>query len=155
MSFVDRDYRLLAADVKDDEWLRDLPKDRPTAVVLEGVLSYLTPESRDGFLEIICQTLQTGEVYFDCTNSFILNAGRRTLPNASQRLGTDLHSPFDVLSHLQRDLVKVLDVLRFVELPGAQQPPMTKIMTDYVLPWIPVVPDATRVVKLGICKSEH
>ncbi|PVH72092.1 S-adenosyl-L-methionine-dependent methyltransferase [Cadophora sp. DSE1049] len=38
------DYRLVGASVNEEEWLWQIPADRPTVVVFEGLSMYLTPE---------------------------------------------------------------------------------------------------------------
>ncbi|ORY54971.1 S-adenosyl-L-methionine-dependent methyltransferase [Pseudomassariella vexata] len=36
------DYHMIPADVTDEEWLHEVPNDRPTMVVMEGLVMYLT-----------------------------------------------------------------------------------------------------------------
>jgi O-methyltransferase involved in polyketide biosynthesis len=58
-------YQLLAASVTDRGWLDDIPVDRPSLVVAEGVLPYLTEaEVRQLFVRLI-ERLPNGELIFD------------------------------------------------------------------------------------------
>jgi O-methyltransferase involved in polyketide biosynthesis len=58
-------YRLLASSATDPGWLDEIPVDRPTLIVAEGVLPYLTEaDARQLFVRLTDQ-LPTGELIFD------------------------------------------------------------------------------------------
>jgi len=58
-------YRLLASSATDPSWLNEIPVDRPTLMVAEGVLPYLTEaDVRQLFLRLTNQ-LPSGDLIFD------------------------------------------------------------------------------------------
>jgi methyltransferase (TIGR00027 family) len=64
--YDDRDgYRMIGSSVTDDAWLDEIPTDRPTLVVAEGLVMYLTePEVRSLLLRLI-DRFGSGELVFD------------------------------------------------------------------------------------------
>jgi O-methyltransferase involved in polyketide biosynthesis len=59
-------YQVLGSSVTDTEWLAEIPVDRPTLVVAEGVLPYLTEaEVRQLFARLIDRLPNGGELIFD------------------------------------------------------------------------------------------
>lgn len=60
------DYRLLAADVCAEDWLRALPADRPTLVVMEGLTPYFTEaEGRRLFARLAGHFTAGGQILCD------------------------------------------------------------------------------------------
>jgi methyltransferase (TIGR00027 family) len=64
--YDDRDgYRMIGSSVTDDAWLHEMPTDRPTLMVAEGLLMYLTgPEVRT-LLQRLTDRFGSGELVFD------------------------------------------------------------------------------------------
>ena len=58
-------YQLLASSVTDPDWLQEIPVDRPTLVVAEGVLPYLTEAEVRQLLVRLIDRLPGGELIFD------------------------------------------------------------------------------------------
>lgn len=44
-------YRMIPSDIRDKQWLQDIPKDRPAILILEGVSMYLTLPELKGALK--------------------------------------------------------------------------------------------------------
>jgi O-methyltransferase involved in polyketide biosynthesis len=62
-------YRMIASSVTDTGWLDQVPADRPTLVVAEGLLMYLTePEVRE-LLRRLTDRFSSGELLFDTLSS--------------------------------------------------------------------------------------
>lgn len=61
----DGDYRLLAANVTDEEWLPQIPTDRPTVVIFEGLTPYLTEETGPALIRRLVDHFKHGELLFD------------------------------------------------------------------------------------------
>ncbi|MGI5212127.1 class I SAM-dependent methyltransferase [Plantactinospora sp. CA-290183] len=58
-------YRMIGASVTDPGWLAQVPTDRPTLVVAEGLTMYLPPEEGAALLRRLAATLPGGEMTFD------------------------------------------------------------------------------------------
>jgi O-methyltransferase involved in polyketide biosynthesis len=54
------DYTMVAADVTGEGWLREVPNDRPTLVICEGLLMYLEMEEVLKLLKRICERFEKG-----------------------------------------------------------------------------------------------
>ena len=58
-------YRLLASSVTDPGWLDEIPVDRPSLTIAEGVLPYLTEADVRQLLVRLTERLPSGELIFD------------------------------------------------------------------------------------------
>jgi O-methyltransferase involved in polyketide biosynthesis len=58
-------YTTIAASVTGDGWLDQVPTDRPTLVVAEGLLMYLAEDDVDRLLERLSGRIPRGELVFD------------------------------------------------------------------------------------------
>ena len=87
--FPDRvGYDLIGTSLADLRWLDDVPSDRPTLVVAEGVLMYLTEERVRALLVALTARFPSGEIVFDAIHPRVLKkdvAGT----GASQEWGLD------------------------------------------------------------------
>ncbi|KAI1336184.1 S-adenosyl-L-methionine-dependent methyltransferase [Xylariaceae sp. FL0016] len=66
------DYRLVAADVTDEKWLSEVPADRPTVVIFEGLSMYLSEEVGKDLIRRIVEYFPTGELLFDTIGSVVV-----------------------------------------------------------------------------------
>lgn len=58
---VDGDYALRTLDVTKEGWFRDVPADRPTLIVAEGLMPYLEPEQGQKLIRDLVQYFGSGE----------------------------------------------------------------------------------------------
>ncbi|KAI0479064.1 S-adenosyl-L-methionine-dependent methyltransferase [Xylariaceae sp. FL0804] len=65
------DYRIIAGSVNDDDWLEKIPTDRPTCIIAEGLLMYLTPEQAISLIEKLVRFFPTGEFAFDTCGTLV------------------------------------------------------------------------------------
>lgn len=92
-------YRRLAASVTDPDWPAEVPADRPTLFLGEGLTMYLTKDDGLALLRRVVDRFPSGELQFDSFNTF----GIRTQVTNSvvRRSGSTLHwaidKPSDVL----------------------------------------------------------
>lgn len=61
---------MVGASVTDPEWVTDIPADRPTLVVAEGLTMYLEPEAGRALLGRLADRFPSGEMIFDAYNTF-------------------------------------------------------------------------------------
>ena len=78
--FSDRDgYQMIESALTESEWLEKLPEARPTMVVAEGVLEYLTEDEVKTLLNRLTDHFAHGQIAFDVMNSFGIRSGRSSL----------------------------------------------------------------------------
>jgi O-methyltransferase involved in polyketide biosynthesis len=65
MSPPDGDYTLLSGSVTEDALWRDIPADRPTLVVMEGLVMYLRQAEGEALIRRLADHLPSGELAFD------------------------------------------------------------------------------------------
>lgn len=152
MVFADREYRLLAADITQSDWLQSLPKDKPTAIVMEAVMSYLNEHDVRKLVSTLTAYFDKGQIFFDCISSTILNATRRGKVKSIKDIKADLASAIDDLDDWKARIdqpVDLLEVIRFVEVDGVQFLPLITRLQMYMLSWVPGLRDSARLVRLG------
>jgi len=71
-----RDYTLLAGSAIDPEFIKSLPNDRPTIIVIEGLTIYLEPEDGEMMVATMCTHFKTGEMMMDGVNWLVLATQR-------------------------------------------------------------------------------
>jgi O-methyltransferase involved in polyketide biosynthesis len=62
-------YHVIAASVTDPAWFADIPRDRPTLMIGEGLTMYLTPEDGTALLRRVVEHAPSGELQFDAFNA--------------------------------------------------------------------------------------
>jgi O-methyltransferase involved in polyketide biosynthesis len=66
------DYSLRNLSVTNDNWLGDIPQDRPTLVIAEGLLMYLQPEqSKKVITDVVNYFGHGGQVIFDTLGTIL------------------------------------------------------------------------------------
>lgn len=71
-------YHVVAASVTDPAWLRDVPADRPTLMIGEGLTMYLTEHDGVALLRRIVDGFPSGELQFDAFNTSVSNRSGAT-----------------------------------------------------------------------------
>ncbi|KAK2006006.1 O-methyltransferase [Colletotrichum eremochloae] len=96
-------YELRASSATDAGWYQDIPADRPTILVIEGLSMYLAEEE---MRELVCGLVghfgqgqrQHGHLIFDATNSFLITAQGWLKPivKSGSRFTWSLDNPLSV-----------------------------------------------------------
>ena len=60
------DYQMLAADVRNPQWLANIPESKSAIVVMEGVSMYLTTEERKQLTANLCACFERVSLLMDC-----------------------------------------------------------------------------------------
>jgi methyltransferase (TIGR00027 family) len=61
-------YHVIAASVTDPSWFAEIPRDRPTLLIGEGLTMYLTAEDGTALLRRVVEHAPCGELQFDAFN---------------------------------------------------------------------------------------
>jgi len=115
------DYQLIAASVTDDVWLHQIPTDRPTAVIFEGLTMYLTPEEGRSLIERVTARFPTGQLLFDCAGWIVVKF--QTLMPWLKSTGAELKWAIDDVGTLENfhEGLRLRDRLSMVDMPGVEE----------------------------------
>jgi O-methyltransferase involved in polyketide biosynthesis len=86
-------YHVIAASVTDPAWFADIPRDRPTLMLGEGLTMYLTEEDGVALLRRVVEHAPSGELQFDAFNT--LGIKSQWMNPVVRRSGARLHWSFD------------------------------------------------------------
>ncbi|RYP93100.1 hypothetical protein DL770_000757 [Monosporascus sp. CRB-9-2] len=112
------DYQLVSADVTDDEWLNQIPTDRPTAVVFEGLTAYLEKATGKALIRRLAEHFKTGQLIFDTVGPISLFL--QSLIKPVKKAGAELTWAVDDAEALAKlhPRLKLRDCLRPPEMKG-------------------------------------
>lgn len=77
-------YKMIASSITDSDWLQSIPSSRPTMILTEGCLAYLTKEQVERLLKRVSDYFTRGRVALDVVNSAGIEFARRQL---AEKLG--------------------------------------------------------------------
>jgi len=131
------DYHLVEASVTDDAWLEAVPADRPTLVVMEGLLGYLEPHEAQRLVHRIAERFPSGQLVFDAIGGWFLRMQRFNRPIS--RTGAVLRSSVDDPREISAVHAKLelRSVVRIWEVPGREILPWYLRLSLWVYSWIP------------------
>lgn len=92
-------YRMIPASVTDPEWLDEVPPDRPTLLVGEGLTMYLTRADGVSLLQRVVAHAPSGELQFDAFNTWGIRAQftNTIVRRSGSRLSWAIDSPDDIV----------------------------------------------------------
>lgn len=87
------DYSLRNLAVGEPGWLSDIPTDRHTLIMAEGLFPYFTPDQASTMIRSLVDTFPSGELVFDVISSFLARFSSHARPfrgtNISLKWGVD------------------------------------------------------------------
>ncbi|WP_232660706.1 class I SAM-dependent methyltransferase [Pseudonocardia sp. TRM90224] len=112
------DYRMVGASVLEDGWLDEVPADRPTVAVFEGLTMYLRQEDGKRLVQRICERFPSGRLLFDAYGP--MGIRMQKLVPAVRNSGSTLHWGVADPRELEawHPGLTCLDALRSVDMPG-------------------------------------
>ncbi|MFE0189525.1 class I SAM-dependent methyltransferase [Streptomyces sp. NPDC058989] len=115
-------YTMIPSSVTDPAWMARIPADRPTMIVAEGLLMYLTEEDGTALLRRLMAHAPSGELAFDAFSPFAIRAQwiNRTVVKAGARLhwGTDAAGIAALSPRLE-----IVENVSALEVPGIEKLP--------------------------------
>jgi len=121
-----REYTLLAKDVTDPTWLEEeIPADRPTLVIMEGLLMYLERAEVERLIRRICDHFPKGQIIADVLGRKFI--ARQERAKAIHRTGAIMLSSVDYAETeivVLHEKLKLRDQVRLGQREG-----------NYILPW--------------------
>jgi O-methyltransferase involved in polyketide biosynthesis len=141
------DYRTIGASVTGDGWLDEVPADRPTVAVFEGLTMYLREEEGKALIQRITGRFPRGQLLFDCYGP--LGIRMQKLVPAVRNSGAALHWGIADPRALEswHDGLVCLDDLRSVALPGNDELPRSGRVAMRVMAHLPGFRDVGRILR--------
>lgn len=141
------DYRLVAASVVDDGWLAEVPADRPTLAVFEGLSMYLREADGRRLIERITDRFPSGELVFDAYGTIGVRLQRHVA--AVRNSGATLHWGVDDPRALEgwHDGLRLLEDLRAVDMPGVEEFPRVGRVQMWLVAHVPRLRDVGRILR--------
>jgi O-methyltransferase involved in polyketide biosynthesis len=141
------DYRTTGASVIDDGWLDEVPADRPTVAVFEGLTMYLREEDGKALLRRITGRFPRGQLLFDCYGTFGIRLQK--LVPAVRRSGSTLHWGIDDPRELEslHEGLRCLDDIPSVAHPGLDELPLSGRLSLRVMAHLPGFRDVDRMLR--------
>ncbi|KAI0102651.1 S-adenosyl-L-methionine-dependent methyltransferase [Nemania sp. FL0031] len=154
-SLPGRDYRLVTADITDDDWLEKVPRGRPVLVVMEGLLSYLQPRDATSLLKRLVEVLGEGELHFDCMSAKVMLASRKDRKAAVSQTGSVFKWAVDDLKDIEKihPHIRLLETIRYLEAPGVEEFPLLSRFGYYMMSWVPSLRDSVRFVRFSFSEG--
>ncbi len=118
-------HHLVAASVTDAALLADVPADRPTLLLGEGLTMYLTRDEGTALLRRVVDRFPSGELQFDAFSTFGIRMqwSNRVVRRAGAKLHWGIDGPDDILDAVPGTRLlawlSVFDSASFRALPGA------------------------------------
>ncbi|MFH8556934.1 class I SAM-dependent methyltransferase [Streptomyces celluloflavus] len=143
-------YTTIPSSVTDPAWTARLPSDRPTIIVAEGLLMYLTEEDGTALLRRLMAHVSSGELVFDALGRLAIRTQRHNRIIA--RTGATLHWGTGTagVARLSPGL-EIVENISAVEIPGWEQLPAAYRLTVRVAALIPAMRDLARMYR---CRFE-
>jgi O-methyltransferase involved in polyketide biosynthesis len=70
-------YKMIASSATDAVWLTQIPNDRPTMIIAEGVLEYVKAEDVKMLLQRLTNHFREGQIAFDVVSPFAVKYGNK------------------------------------------------------------------------------
>lgn len=141
------DYRMVAASVTDEGWLREVPADRPTVVVFEGLSMYLHAADGKHLVQRITDRFGRGELLFDCYSTLAIRM-QKLVPavrNAGARLQWGIDDPREIEGW--HEGLTCVDAVRSIDIPGLDRLPLAGRVGMRMMAWIPGLREMGRILR--------
>ncbi|OTB01865.1 hypothetical protein M426DRAFT_63254 [Hypoxylon sp. CI-4A] len=141
------DYHIIAASATDEAWLKQIPVDRPTLVISQGLTMYLDEKDGKGLIKRLVEHFNSGQLLIDHIGSITVSLQNRIAAVAAT--GATLKWGVDdpkLLEDIHPQL-KLVECLGPAELGGFSRMPLgTRLMlqTYSYLPWCRYMSSYTR-----------
>lgn len=110
-----QNYHLVATPATDPSWLDQIPADRPTLVLAEGISMYLTEDDGVALLQHVIDRFGTGEIQIDYYSRLVVRSQKthRLQRQSGSTLYWAVNKPSDVLDRLSG--ARLVDAVTFFD----------------------------------------
>ncbi|UZJ31503.1 class I SAM-dependent methyltransferase [Streptomyces endophytica] len=138
------DYTAVPSSVTDPAWVAQVPPDRPTMIVAEGLLMYLTEEDATALLRRLIVHAPHGAAAFDVFGSVAIRTQR--LSRVLRKAGARVHWATDRagIAALSPRL-RIVEDVSALELPGIEKLPPVSRLAARAAAKVPGIRDTWRL----------
>ena len=115
-------YQMIASSVTESNWLNEIPNNRPTVIIAEGVLEYIEPAEVEKLFRCLIDYFQHGQMIFDVMSKWIVKKARKQMQDnfgTTHQWGVD---DLQEISHFS-DKLKLLNEISIFESPYRKRLP--------------------------------
>lgn len=133
------DYQLIAASATDSAWLRQVPADRPTFIIFEGLSMYLGQEEGENLMNRLSAHFPSGQIAFDVVRPVMITFQSmfRDVKRTGSTLKWSVDDPKKIEARLPR--LRLRDVRYHSRLDGLAESRISARIVLTVLDYIPGV----------------
>ncbi len=143
----DGDYHLISSSVTEPSLLSDVPADRPTVAVFEGLTMYLTQDEGQDLIRRITSHFPSGQLLFDVYGTLGIKL-QKLVPavrNANATLHWGVDGPGEILA--LHPGMRCLDDRRSTDLPDLDKLPFLGRLNLKLVDRIPKLRDVGRIMR--------
>jgi O-methyltransferase involved in polyketide biosynthesis len=100
-------YKMIESSITEQEWLKEIPDNKPAIIIAEGVLEYITVEEVSVLLTSLTDHFKDGEIMFDVMNSFAVQSAKKSLKDTTGAVHTWAVDDINEVDKLNYKLKKV------------------------------------------------
>ena len=139
-------YKMIGSSVIETNWLKQIPNNKPTLIIAEGLLEYLTVEEVKTFLQRLTAYFQDGQIVFDVMNSFAVKLGKEKLKNTTGAVHRWAVDDLKEVDDLNPDL-KRITAIPVLKSPYVKQLPVKFRLVLSLLSFHPQFKNMMRLLK--------
>lgn len=127
------DYTLRMLQLTRPGWARDIPNDRPTLVIAEGLFPFLPPEAGERILRDVAEYFDGGEIVADYVSPLVvrLSGGIKFLRTSGSRFNWGVDDPRREIEALHPKL-RMKECLHWTDFM-AEHPPLFGVATTRIM----------------------
>lgn len=133
-------YELIGSSVTETAWLQQIPADRPTMVIFEGLTMYLEPADGASLLQRLTTHFQSGQLIFDCCSpatKFLMNLVVWFRSDWSFKFNWTMNNPKSVEKLCPGLVLK--DQVPMTTAPGINRMSLQGQWVLWIMSWIPIL----------------
>jgi O-methyltransferase involved in polyketide biosynthesis len=117
------DYRLIESSIMEDAWLEEIPADRPTLIIMEGLVSYLQPPDVENIVSRLCSHFSSGQIMANVLGHVAVRI--QAIHTPIHNTGARFHFAMDDLHDFEKfhPRVKLKSFYRVWQIPGLELGP--------------------------------
>ncbi len=134
------DYKLVASSVLEEAWLEEIPDDRPTLVIIEGLTQYLEAAELELLIQRLCDRFPAGgQIVFDAVGKLHLRlqANNGAIQKTGARYQNSIDGPSDFVKF--HPSLKPKSISYIWQLPGTERAPLVLRFMYRMSRWIPLL----------------
>ncbi|MGB8388201.1 class I SAM-dependent methyltransferase [Mycobacterium sp.] len=137
-------YRVIAASVTDPAWPVEIPDDRPTLMIAEGLTMYLDEQDGVALLRRVVDRFPRGELQFDAFNRLAIRSQwiNTVVRRSGSTLRWGINGPDDILEAVPG--TRLLSWMRWFESDTFERLPRTYRLMGRIMSLVPAIANMSQ-----------